>query len=935
MRARRSVVIAALAGLAVLAVLARTAMRPGSCREGSSGVAEGGAAPARLEVELSGCEEFTSSHVCGISAGSELRLWVPGSGDARFTVSVAGKDLEAKVTSRADGETLRVVVPEGATRLDVRTARDAAVPAWSGVLAPLPPPPPVIAQAIALRSAGRHDDAAALLLAALAEEDAGRFAVVGLLARLEYQRGHIEEAVLRYHESIALAEAEGRMWSAAYDSFALSSLLLERGRFGEVRPILAQAAERARDAPDGQVLVGTYEGLLAWDTGDLRSALRLTREAARHAARLGWARARRQSEQSVSLLLLSLGRYAEGLAGFQRLLASDGAEMLACDRAVLLNHIGWASLLLAADADADAGARPSADPRRPIEQALTEFRASCPDPNEIANALENVALAELQGGRLSAASAALAEAKRTARDPRVPVVLFWLHLDGRIALASAMPARALAAFRREAETAAAEGTTDDLRMAAEDQADALLALGRKAGALDVLTRADELVAASGAFIPHGEGKETFFGARDRTAVLRVSLLVEQGRAEEAMLVARHARARVIEQVRSAIALEHLDARAHGRWEALVGEYRSLRREADAEAAHDWELSADRLAAALERRRTSATAAQALLDEALTVLSLPPAGDEASRPPPPIEPGVLELLYFPTDDKGWLGFSRDEDGVTARRLGPIDPSAGPARLGEAMLAPFDDALARAKRVRLLLYGALRAADVQALLWRGEPLLARKVVAYALDVGTTAAKAPEPEEQRALLVADPNGDLPAAREEADAVGAVFERTPGWTLQVLRNQEAGAVPLLAALDDARLFHYAGHAAFGGPDGFDSFLPLASGGRLTPGDVLALPRVPLLVSLFGCETGREAASGALDATGLATAFLAAGARGVVATARVVEDRLARDVATEYYARLLAGGPPDCPAALREALLAVQVRSPGADWAAFRALTP
>jgi CHAT domain-containing protein len=133
--------------------------------------------------------------------------------------------------------------------------------------------------------------------------------------------------------------------------------------------------------------------------------------------------------------------------------------------------------------------------------------------------------------------------------------------------------------------------------------------------------------------------------------------------------------------------------------------------------------------------------------------------------------------------------------------------------------------------------------------------------------------------------------------------------------------------------LLHYAGHATFGGPDGVDSALPLANGASLTPGDVLALASAPAHVALFGCDTGRESANGTLDALGLANAFLAAGASDVLATSRVVDDRLARDLAARYYARLLESSVLDPPAALRDALLAVRRDDPGSDWAAFRAL--
>jgi CHAT domain-containing protein len=141
--------------------------------------------------------------------------------------------------------------------------------------------------------------------------------------------------------------------------------------------------------------------------------------------------------------------------------------------------------------------------------------------------------------------------------------------------------------------------------------------------------------------------------------------------------------------------------------------------------------------------------------------------------------------------------------------------------------------------------------------------------------------------------------------------------------------------ALGSASLLHYAGHASYGGPDGMDSALSLAGGQRLTPADILALPRTPPMVTLFGCDTGRESASGAFDVLGLSTAFLVAGSRAVVATSRVIDDALARQVAGEFYRRLIEAPSSDPSAVLRSAVLSVRDRAPTSDWTAFRVLVP
>ncbi len=306
----------------------------------------------------------------------------------------------------------------------------------------------------------------------------------------------------------------------------------------------------------------------------------------------------------------------------------------------------------------------------------------------------------------------------------------------------------------------------------------------------------------------------------------------------------------------------------------------------------------------------------------------------ARVDPPARPGpeALELLYVPSPSGSWIGFARTAGGLSVRRIDRIDPRAPADDLATAMLGPFDAEIARATAIRFLPYGGARAVDLHALPWSGRPLLEHAVVEYAL--GLPDAEPVQAPAHQALVVADPAGDLPAARAEADVVRAALLRAQ-WTVDDLRGAAADGETVRSALGTTDLLHYAGHATFGGADGVDSALSLAQGSRLTPADILALPRVPGVVALFGCDTAHESATGTLDALGLTSAFLVAGARVVIATSRAVDDRLARDLAAEFYARLAAAPAPDEGRAMRDAVLALRDRSPASDWAAFRVLVP
>jgi CHAT domain-containing protein len=197
--------------------------------------------------------------------------------------------------------------------------------------------------------------------------------------------------------------------------------------------------------------------------------------------------------------------------------------------------------------------------------------------------------------------------------------------------------------------------------------------------------------------------------------------------------------------------------------------------------------------------------------------------------------------------------------------------------------------------------------------------------------------------ALLVADPVEELPSARLESARFGAALGAA-GMVVRRLEGREAlhDAVRRALVAPDVTLFHYAGHARFEGRDGWESALPLAAGGWLTLGDVLALERVPPRVVLSGCDTARAADGEFAVGLGLAQAFLLAGAEQVLAASRPVADSAAATIMAEILLpdaeggdRGLAGDPDpgDLARRLARAQARLAARGDGSDWAAFRAL--
>jgi CHAT domain-containing protein len=243
----------------------------------------------------------------------------------------------------------------------------------------------------------------------------------------------------------------------------------------------------------------------------------------------------------------------------------------------------------------------------------------------------------------------------------------------------------------------------------------------------------------------------------------------------------------------------------------------------------------------------------------------------------------------------------------------------------------EALARADRIRLLPQGALERIDLHALPVDGAPLLARAPVYYGLDLPAPKAVTAAASLTRgsALIVADPTADLPGAAREEELVAKLLSGPRS----LLRGQ-AQRAEVLAELERASLFHFAGHAQFAGLDGMSSELRLADG-ALSVGDVLSLSRAPELVFLSACEGARADVPSLASAFGLAQAFVAAGARAVVAPTRPIADDDARALVSAFYEALASDPARDAPAALRRAVLSSMADGADLDAWNFRVLEP
>ncbi len=236
-----------------------------------------------------------------------------------------------------------------------------------------------------------------------------------------------------------------------------------------------------------------------------------------------------------------------------------------------------------------------------------------------------------------------------------------------------------------------------------------------------------------------------------------------------------------------------------------------------------------------------------------------------------------------------------------------------RAGMALLPP---ALARRSDLplRLFLDDALTALPLEAVRAPdGTPLVAlRPLLRTLLPLdGACATAAPI---RRAAIIADPFGDLPAARAEALRLAPAL----GATAQLAAEASVAAVSLAR---DADFLHLAVH---GDTDDIGGLLRLHDG-ALRATDLAAHRDAPRRVVLATCAT----AAADHGYYSMATAYLAAGADQVLATLRPVSDQ----GATQLFALLYRDGvPADLPRALAAAQ-ALLANTPNTDWPHFVAL--
>ncbi len=896
------------------------------------------------------CERTRSQGAVDPSAPMALVVW----SDRAGVLELDGVAVDARSTEVRGGHRWRVDVPGHASTVTLRCAA-VGPPCWSLRLAPPDVEPPIVFEARSLRGEPRgptavqrlRDRVRALEVALPGLEPAARMSALDVITdvrlglagtepSLEARRAAYRAALERTAQAYALARSRGEPGRASCHArrgvrYALDGL----GELATAHQWRAKI-ESLTDVPGPAVAQNRYyEGLLAQREGDLKAARAAYLAAEQGSDRLADWPMQRASLTQAAIVLASLGLEGEVEALFERLRAERG-RFSCLQWARVLNNLGWARFVLG-----QLG-RPVPDPVPEFDEALLlmsldDDQDACHDPDLEEHVRLNLGLVTAEQGWTQEAARLLASLPAQA-DSAVAGNRFWYTLlEQRLVLARGNRGELVELVMREPPPHG--GAPPEQRwLSQRGRGEAFEVLGLPQDAVAAYRDAERALDTLMLALDFDSERDRLLRGRQLSAGRLVALLAAKPDPAAALCAARRARRRTHDALDRPARIAALTEHERERWTAAVFEVQRMRSELDTLHGQTWSLAGDELSAHHARLEHQ----QRRLDEGSALARGILYGGSPVQPRPQgctgwsaVADGQLMLLYFPIDEdeRRWQGFAVDARGV--RATATLDPPAANAPLSAwsaALLEPFAEPLAAAQGVVVLPTGRLWTVPFAALPWRGDVLLAHAPVAISLDLAGRAAPT-DPPGRTALVVADPRGDLPAARREATVVTHALD-TRGWSIETLVGRQARSSEVQARLPQVDLLHYAGHGRHEGTEGWGSGLRLAAAGSLQVRDVLALPRVPPVVMLPACDTASTAPATLGGGMSIARAFLLAGADLVVASQDLLDDAFAAALAEQLYAQGPVT-PAQGPAALQRAVLAARDRFPADVWHPVVALVP
>ena len=251
-----------------------------------------------------------------------------------------------------------------------------------------------------------------------------------------------------------------------------------------------------------------------------------------------------------------------------------------------------------------------------------------------------------------------------------------------------------------------------------------------------------------------------------------------------------------------------------------------------------------------------------------------------------------------------------------------------RLYDMLISPVKHLIPSTGNIIIVPDGPLHGLNMEAILVPGETPHywiedVRISVAPSLDSLLQPEPARTPSRPSFLLIGDPEAadeEFPKLKFASEEVSRLQRRFPSFDKQVLSGTSARP----AAYRDSQperfsLVHFAAHGIANRTSPLESAIVLSPGGettRLYARDILKLPLQANMVTISACRSAGARAFAGEGMVGLASAFLQAGSRRVVAGLWDVADESTAQLMDQLYAHLEKGEPP--AEALRAAKLSL-----------------
>ncbi len=182
------------------------------------------------------------------------------------------------------------------------------------------------------------------------------------------------------------------------------------------------------------------------------------------------------------------------------------------------------------------------------------------------------------------------------------------------------------------------------------------------------------------------------------------------------------------------------------------------------------------------------------------------------------------------------------------------------------------------------------------------ITRRLEVGGLDLSRQFARPPKQGKLKVLLISNPTQDLQGAAKEAQAVKAILRQSDRVDLELLSGNEATVEQVSAALRQADILHYCGHAFFDGRGPDESGIVLAGDVPFTGRDLAKIDPLPRMAFVNACEAGRVRGAPPTEAAAFAELFLHSGMDAYLGTFWEVGDDAAALFATTVYTRLATG---------------------------------